>query len=595
MQPPLRWGSRLVIQGPLAGTQPPLGWAWPDRSPAPSIVMSRRVLCPRRWAMPAASQLLLPLCLGLLLAPRAPGCLDCFSTPQQRLRVCQIFLSHASSRHVACLGALRAAFQPHAQLVVGVAEMEKLKDVFSNVIFSLEQKGMSKVPYQVAVPDAVAQIQPELAQLKPAPACVPPCGYQKDAQVYKCTSCSLVDCQLPLDCPVEDVWKNEGERTALTCRVPFQTPPDVRRSWKFARDLRTQDLSLFRDLHMGAGSSVVLRPTWGSHRGTYACQLAQQDDVLARKYFYLNVTASSQEAETELQDMFHTILQSPAGHGDEGRLPGLSELLAEPDSLHKRNVVLLMVGLALSALLGTLLLGTSPARAMREEVETGARFLSRLANRHGRLDKGLVEQFGERLATILQERYCRHWYPENPAKGQAYRCIRINRRQRVDESLLRACAGCGLAYSELALPWELSLWIDPGEVCCRLGENSQYFTVSPWEGGGSKGTPEPETSDYHSESPSESSSEDEGSARPPPAPAPAPTRPALREPGKQAAELFYVPAPVWLPCTTQRLVSYIPTYQPLTFYYVSVGAKPSPAKRSNPDRLRRLTHRAAKA
>ncbi|KAG6923152.1 hypothetical protein G0U57_021402, partial [Chelydra serpentina] len=49
----------------------------------------------------------------------------------------------------------------------GVAEMEKLKDTFSNVIFSLEQKGMAKVPYQVAVPKAVVQIQPELAQLKP--------------------------------------------------------------------------------------------------------------------------------------------------------------------------------------------------------------------------------------------------------------------------------------------------------------------------------------------------------------------------------------------------------------------------------------------
>ncbi|KAM7138204.1 uncharacterized protein RBU57_016744 isoform 1-T1 [Macrochelys suwanniensis] len=238
---------------------------------------------------------------------------------------------------------------------------------------------------------------------------------------------------------------------------------------------------------------------------------------------------------------------------------------------------------------------TSPAPAMREEVETGARFLSRLANRHGRLDEGRVAQFGEHLAAVLRERYRRHWYPEAPAKGQAYRCIRINRRQRVDESLLRACAACGLDYAELALPRELSLWIDPGEVCCRLGENSQYFTVSPPEGGGGKGTPEPETSDYHSASPSESSSEDEGSARPPPAPVPAPSRPALREPSKQAAELFYVPAPMWVPCTTQRLVSYIPTYQPLTFYYVSVGAKPSPAKRSNPDRLRRLTHRAAKA
>ncbi|XP_034612583.1 uncharacterized protein LOC117869664 isoform X2 [Trachemys scripta elegans] len=427
------------------------------------------------------------------------------------------------------------------------------------------------VPYQVAVPETVARIQPELAQLKP--------GYQKDAQVYKCASCSRVACQLPLDCPVEDVWKNEGERTVLTCRVQFQTPPDVRHNWKFVKDLRTRDLSLFRDLHPGASSSIVLRPTRGSHRGTYACQLAQEDDVLARNYFYLNGA-------------------SVAGPWAGPDAPGLGPGLASA-SAPQTGTINFLIRINPNSNLRRKSLSrpqngghswwTSPA--MREEVETGARFLSRLVNRHGRLDEGRMEQFGERLAVILRERYSRHWYPENPAKGQAYRCIRINRRQQVDESLLRACAGCGLEYSELALPRELSLWIDPGEVCCRLGENSQYFTVSPSERGGGKGTPEPETSDYHSESPSESSSEDEGSVRPSPAPAPAPSRPTLREPSKQAAELFYVPAPMWVPCTAQRLVSYIPTYQPLTFYYVSVGA----AKRSNPDRLRRLTHRAAKA
>ncbi|XP_026516209.1 sperm acrosome membrane-associated protein 6 [Terrapene carolina triunguis] len=228
--------------------------------------------------MPVASQLLLPLCLSLL-APRAPGCLDCFSTPQQRLRVCQVFLGHTSSRHVACLGALRAAFQPHTQLVV-VAAFESAQ---------------------------------------------PPC------------SAHGPEFDSPDACPPSP------------CHPLNLLSP--------APQLRTRDLSLFRDLHPGASSSIVLRPTWGSHRGTYACQLAQEDDVLARNYFYLNVTASSQGAETELQDMFRAILQSPAGQGAEGRLPGLSELLAEPDSLHKRNVVLLMVGLALSALLGTLLLG----------------------------------------------------------------------------------------------------------------------------------------------------------------------------------------------------------------------------------------------
>nr|XP_025046689.1 uncharacterized protein LOC112547800 isoform X2 [Pelodiscus sinensis] len=155
--------------------------------------MSLRVPCPLRWAMPVTSRLLLPLCLSLLLVPWAPGCLFCFSTPQQRLRVCQVFLGHASSRHTACLGTLQAAFQPHTQLGVGAVELEKLKDTFSNVIFSLEEKGVAKVPYQVAFPEVAARIQLELAQLKP--------GYQKDAQVYRCSSCSTVECQLPLDCP----------------------------------------------------------------------------------------------------------------------------------------------------------------------------------------------------------------------------------------------------------------------------------------------------------------------------------------------------------------------------------------------------------
>uniref|UniRef100_A0A674I9X6 Ig-like domain-containing protein n=1 Tax=Terrapene triunguis TaxID=2587831 RepID=A0A674I9X6_9SAUR len=252
--------------------------------------MSQWVPCPLCWAMPVASQLLLPLCLSLL-APRAPGCLDCFSTPQQRLRVCQVFLGHTSSRHVACLGALRAAFQPHTHLTPASSR--------SSVFRSLCPSCLS--------------VHPALPQLHCAPFDSP-------------DACPPSPCH-PLN---------------LLSPAP---------------QLRTRDLSLFRDLHPGASSSIVLRPTWGSHRGTYACQLAQEDDVLARNYFYLNVTASSQGAETELQDMFRAILQSPAGQGAEGRLPGLSELLAEPDSLHKRNVVLLMVGLALSALLGTLLLG----------------------------------------------------------------------------------------------------------------------------------------------------------------------------------------------------------------------------------------------
>lgn len=47
------------------------------------------------------------------------------------------------------------------------------------------------------------------------------------------------------------------------------------------------------------------------------------------------------------------------------------------------------------------------------------------------------------------------------------RCIRVNRFHKEDAELLRACAESGVQYKDLGLPKELTLWVDPGEVCCR--------------------------------------------------------------------------------------------------------------------------------
>lgn len=58
---------------------------------------------------------------------------------------------------------------------------------------------------------------------------------------------------------------------------------------------------------------------------------------------------------------------------------------------------------------------------MKEEVEIGVRFISRLVNQNDKLAKRQVQHFGESLVTVLCERYSEHWYPENPLKGQAYR------------------------------------------------------------------------------------------------------------------------------------------------------------------------------
>uniref|UniRef100_A0A4W5L9U4 Anti-proliferative protein domain-containing protein n=1 Tax=Hucho hucho TaxID=62062 RepID=A0A4W5L9U4_9TELE len=69
-------------------------------------------------------------------------------------------------------------------------------------------------------------------------------------------------------------------------------------------------------------------------------------------------------------------------------------------------------------------------------------------------------------SVVLQEKFCGYWYPDNPSKVQALRYIWLNRLQREDPELLA----------------ENTLWVDPGEVCCRYGEKDHAFTVASFFG-----------------------------------------------------------------------------------------------------------------
>ncbi len=146
---------------------------------------------------------------------------------------------------------------------------------------------------------------------------------------------------------------------------------------------------------------------------------------------------------------------------------------------------------------------------MKKEIAAVVFFLKRLIMKAEKLDAEKVDLFVERLTGALQEKYKGHWYSDNPSKGQAFRystpisstvhwhpndkdfmfleftdtqnrchvkmsykcilcrCIRVNRFNKEDAELLRACAESGVQYKDLGLPKELTLWVDPGEVCCR--------------------------------------------------------------------------------------------------------------------------------
>ncbi|XP_021271649.1 sperm acrosome membrane-associated protein 6-like [Numida meleagris] len=142
-------------------------------------------------------------------------------------------------------------------------------------------------PFAVSLREAIQIIWVKLSQLEQAPACIPPCGHQPAARVFQCATCRLVDCQFPVDCPVQDVWVHEDEAITLHCDVPFAVPPELQVTWMFAKDIRTQDLALFEELQRGVGeppSLTVQDPTLG----TIACRLGAASETLARKYFYLN-------------------------------------------------------------------------------------------------------------------------------------------------------------------------------------------------------------------------------------------------------------------------------------------------------------------
>ncbi|XP_057677317.1 maternal B9.15 protein-like [Corythoichthys intestinalis] len=115
---------------------------------------------------------------------------------------------------------------------------------------------------------------------------------------------------------------------------------------------------------------------------------------------------------------------------------------------------------------------------MKEEIAAAVFFMTRLVKRYGSLNNDGRECFAAALTSALLECYKNHWYPNMPTKGQAYRCLRMNRMQPEDPVVQKACERSGVCYEDLGLPREFTVWVDPGEVSCRYGEHGSPFCVS---------------------------------------------------------------------------------------------------------------------
>ncbi|OBS70016.1 hypothetical protein A6R68_01446, partial [Neotoma lepida] len=264
-------------------------------------------------ALVGSSVLLFPL----IFRASTWACLFCFTTHEERLRVCQMFVGTEGSKLGQCKDALTAAFE-------GLSDMEIRS-------------------FKTAFPSAAAKMKRTIRHLKKGKGAA--LGYQGKGGARAGLP------EPPCFSSVQDVSVKRGDQALFSCIVGFQLPEsELTYSWKFAAGgLRTQDVSYFRDVPGAHGYLARIRPVQPTHRGTFSCAILHDQRPLARLYFYLNVTGPPPPGETELQVTFREVMLWTPREAEmiEPWRPSLGELLARPSALTPGNLFLIAATAAL--------------------------------------------------------------------------------------------------------------------------------------------------------------------------------------------------------------------------------------------------------
>ena len=115
---------------------------------------------------------------------------------------------------------------------------------------------------------------------------------------------------------------------------------------------------------------------------------------------------------------------------------------------------------------------SSKQHIMLREVRLAVQFMIEILSRNSLIPRDKLDQFSDCLEKLLCSKYDKHWHPQKPFLGSAFRCIRITQKF-VDADIMKAAFMSGVASSDLLqmLPQEFTVWIDPSDVSYRIGED----------------------------------------------------------------------------------------------------------------------------
>ncbi|XP_041600506.1 sperm acrosome membrane-associated protein 6 isoform X2 [Vulpes lagopus] len=170
-----------------------------------------------------------PSALVALMVFRGPtwACLFCFTSYEDRVRICQIFAGVEGPELEKCQKAFITAFRGLLDIEINDYERNHLHDAFTQMTHTLQEMAMAQGSFKVAFPNAAKKMQEVIKKLKE--------GVQEASRSFRCRGCYSHVCELSLDCPVQDLTVTRGQQAKFSCSVNFSLPQEeITYSWKFA-------------------------------------------------------------------------------------------------------------------------------------------------------------------------------------------------------------------------------------------------------------------------------------------------------------------------------------------------------------------------
>ncbi|XP_029927959.1 sperm acrosome membrane-associated protein 6 [Myripristis murdjan] len=300
---------------------------------------------------------------------RSLSCYQCFVDVQDSLRLCwgHVLTEHNVRNVDSCFRKLDHIFNNNDRVIeagrVGKGFDEQLKKILDVEILSLVEEFDKKLNkdtvYEERLQTAADNFIAAASKLPRVSGCFPPCGFQKDGAVYNCITCQYDSCEFPLDCPVKEIKALENNRARMWCDVPFALPHNIEVIWRFAAEVKSQQVDQFTEVTVGVDRLYSIPKASLHHHGTYQCEIYEGQRSIVRLYFYLTVTPQVVVGHSELQEIFDLSLL-PGGRmvPAPGGPPDSPSLLPSPALLTACLTALLLL-LLLS--LGALYLGSRVA------------------------------------------------------------------------------------------------------------------------------------------------------------------------------------------------------------------------------------------